>query len=70
MLFDFMANKNWLRTFLGMKRLIEFTLLNIHKNIDVDVETVIDSFLKIFREQIGICTIMQKRNKEKREKSL
>ena len=50
-----------------MERLKEFVLLNFHKNIDVDVETVIDKFFKIFREQNGICTITQK-EKKKREK--
>ena len=50
---------------MGKERLIGFTLLNIHKNIDVDVETVIDKFFKIFREEIGICTITPKRKKKK-----
>ena len=61
--------KNWLRVSLGKERFIGFALLNIHKNIGVDVEALTDRFFKIFREQIGICTKMGKRKKE-RKKSL
>ena len=55
--------KNWLRVSLGKERFIGFALLNIHKNIGVDVEALTDKFFKIFRGQIGICTKMKKKRK-------
>ena len=53
--------KYWLRVSLGKERLIGLALLKLHKNIDIDVEAVIDRFFKILRDQIEICTVVQKK---------
>ena len=46
---------------MGKERLIGLALLKLHKNIDIDVETVIDRFFKILRDEIEICTVVQKK---------
>ncbi|XP_060868781.1 uncharacterized protein LOC132943724 isoform X8 [Metopolophium dirhodum] len=44
--------KTWLRAKMGEKRLTGLALLNIHRDIEVDVETIIDQFSKVKNRSI------------------
>jgi len=46
MSFDELWLKTWLRTTMDQKRLTGLALMNVHRDIDIDVDKVIDRFAK------------------------